>query len=95
MNQHVRLLSPRCKSHVYIYPEEDHQLESRMREIRLSGSEGGAGETPSLPYREAGTPAGPGGNYEMHGSRLAGGEPGSMTSPSSRIVCRMSGEEQR
>ena len=34
---------------VRIYPEEDHQLESRMREIRQSGSEGGGGREAS-PY---------------------------------------------
>ena len=52
MSQHVRLLSPRCESHVHIYPEQDHQLESRMRENRQSGSEGGGGrEASPYPYR--------------------------------------------
>ena len=52
MSQHVRLLSPRCESHVHIYPEQDHQLESRMREIRQSGSEGGGGrEASPYPYQ--------------------------------------------
>jgi hypothetical protein len=34
---------------MYIYPEQDHQLESRMREIRTSGAEGGGALTGS-PY---------------------------------------------
>jgi len=34
---------------VHISPEEDHQLESRMREIRQSGSEGG-GDLRVSPY---------------------------------------------
>ena len=48
--QHIRLLSPRRESHVYrsIF-EQNHQLESRMREIRQSGSEGGGGREAS-PY---------------------------------------------
>src|SRR2546429_8314880 len=36
-------------SRVLIHPEQDHQLESRMREIRQSGSEGGGGREAS-PY---------------------------------------------
>ncbi len=36
---------------MYIYPEQDRQLESRMREIRTSGSEGGGGrEASPYPY---------------------------------------------
>src|SRR5947209_4440422 len=48
--KHLRLLSPRGESHVYrsIF-EQNHQLESRMREIRQSGSEGGGGREAS-PY---------------------------------------------
>ena len=57
MSQHVRLLSPRYESHVYIYPEQDHQPESRMREIRTSGSEGGgAGYLTGSPYPYQGRP---------------------------------------
>ena len=40
MCQRVRLLSPCCESHVYV-SFSHHLLESRMREIRQSGSEGG------------------------------------------------------
>ena len=40
----------RCESHVYGCTR-DHQLESRMREIRQSGSEGGGGrEASPYPY---------------------------------------------
>jgi hypothetical protein len=36
-----------------ILVEVNHQLESRMREIRLSGSEGGGAASSPYPYPEA------------------------------------------
>ena len=47
-SQHVGLLSPRRKSHVYALTIAPPR-ESRMREIRQSGSEGGGGRKAS-PY---------------------------------------------
>ena len=47
----------RCESHVYGCTRVDHQLESRMREIRQSGSEGGGGrEASPYPYRDLSPP---------------------------------------